>query len=306
MSAKTPVIARERSHTMIVGSGLYVLRYASAGADNDFPIVGVRPSANSDAGISLLPAPGRKGFDLASPGDCILVRAERPGALEVTVSAATKQGSLEAEVRLERITSRPTEREAWNSGSERIATPDVRILSHVAKRGDAVCEQGEWIGGADHPACIEGIEVQWSNKPADVELHYTVTVDPQARRRLQEKVAGEYAGTRGKTMPLVGLTLALSGSRARDYELRADALFQGSAVLAKEGAEIALSGPTGREPLVGLRLTIVTARNVSDVAQPANRSDAVVMKQVGRVRVYRPGSVRPPKTREGVNRSVRV
>jgi hypothetical protein len=292
---------------MVVNSGLYVLRYASASAQTDCPALSIKPSPTDGKGISLLPAPGHVGCDLVSPGDCILVRAERPGALEVTVTASRAGGSLEAEVKLERIALPKGDAEELQSQRGfRRGEPDVQILGHVARQGDVVSAQGEWMCGPDEPASIEGFELRWPNKPDGVELHYTVTIGSERRQRLEEKVSGQFAGTRGKSLPLVGLTMALSGRRAGDYELQADALFRGSPVIAKNGAELAFSGPTGREPLVGLRLFVVATRNDPENVRPLDRTGAVVMRQVGRVRVYRPGPKLSPKNREGVNGGIRI
>ena len=292
---------------MIVGSGLYVLRYVSTRDEAQCPTVSVAPSEGHGASITLMPAPGHLGHQMSAPGDCLLVRAETPGALEVTVTAVRSNGSLEAEVRLERIASSEASASKANSPQPHSpAQPITQLLSHISRRGDIVCEQGEWAGNSDDDTPIEGFEIRWNNKPAGVELHYTVTAGTNERQRLQEKVAGQFAGTRGKAMPLVGVTCALSGPRAGDYEIRADAIFAGGEAISKSGTEISLSSPSGREPLVGLRFSINATRNDIDVVRPSDRRDAVVMKQVGRVRVYRPGPLHPVRAREGVNRSVRV
>src|SRR5437870_11854998 len=49
--------ARERNHTMVVGPGLYVLRYVSTRSPTDAPVVRVTPSPTAGAGISLVPPP---------------------------------------------------------------------------------------------------------------------------------------------------------------------------------------------------------------------------------------------------------
>lgn len=286
---------------MIVGSGLYLLRYVSTRAPEGFPIVRVKPSPTDGSGISLQPFPGHTSDDLVTPGECILIRAEHPGALDLTVSSARPNGSLEAEVRLERIVSSDnglSERHSHSVVNESVK-PDVKILAHVAHRGDCLVGQGEWIGGPDLPMAIEGFEIRWPNKPADVDLRYAAATGKLARNRMPEKSVGQFAGTRGKATPLLGLSLALRGPRAADYEIRAEALFLGSQAERKSGSDILFSGPTGREPLVGLRLSVVKTSNLPKLAQPAATPEAVVMRQVGRVRVYRPALVPTPGLSEG-------
>ena len=296
---------RKRSHTVKLDSGLYVLRYVAAA--DDAPLIRVKPSpADPTCAISLSSVPGGSHDGLTLPGQCILVRAEKPGALNLTVSSTRPNGSLDAEVRLERImfsdeavSNHLPEQAHWSAGSA--CQPDVEILAHVSRRGDVVGEQGEWICGPDLPMVIEGLEIRWPHKPSNVNLRYTVTVG-RNRQRLQEAVVGQFAGTRGKAFPIVGLTLALGGPGAGDYELKADSLFLGAQITSKHGSQITFAGPTGREPLVGFRLTVVQSRNRIESIQEMATPDGVVMKQVGRVRVYRPALVSAPE----INRSPRA
>lgn len=302
-NAPSPVIARERRHAMIVGAGFYLLRYASSRASDHVPTIRVTLSPSEGKGITLLPVPGRSGNSLTAPGECILIRAEQPGALELTVGASAPNGSLEAEVRLERIAAAETGARQDSTDAPPLsaeAQPELELLAHVSWRGDVPFKQGAWICGPDRPMAIEGLEIRWPDKPADVDLRYGVIIGRRDRPVLEQRQTGRFAGTRGQAAPLLGVTLALSGPRAREYELRADALFHGSAAMSKSGSDIAFYGPTGREPLVGFRLSVVKTRIEPEVVQPPVKARAVAMKQVGRVRVYRPGAGPAPKNKRAV------
>jgi hypothetical protein len=135
---------------------------------------------------------------------------------------------------------------------------------------------------------IEGIEIRWPNRPAGVNLSYEVAAGLRKRERSHEIQAGQFAGSRGEALPLVGIKLRLTGPNASRYELTADALFLGSHVDSRSGQEIFLSGSTGREPLVGLRLSLTTPHIASTTDSTTAKRSPVVMKQVGDVRVYRP------------------
>jgi hypothetical protein len=278
---------------MIVGEGAYLLRYVSAGAANHPPVVRVKASPKDGKGISLVPVTDDLGRGLRSPGDYLLVHAKRTGAIDLTVSANRPNGSLEAEVRLERIAAiEEPQKKAVAKTSVKIAArgiePEVEILAHVSHRGDLVSAQGEWICGPDCPMPIEGIEIRWPNKPAGVSLGYEVAAGVRKRERSRELQVGQFAGSRGEASPLVGIKLHLTGPNAAHYELVADALFLGSQVDSRSGQEIFFAGSTGREPLVGLRLSIATQRHSSRTEDMARKLGPMVMKQVGDVRVYRP------------------
>ena len=50
--------------------------------------------------ITLLATPGATGSTLSGHGECLVVRAERAGSMEITVAARDSRGSLDAELRL--------------------------------------------------------------------------------------------------------------------------------------------------------------------------------------------------------------
>jgi hypothetical protein len=284
---------------MIVGEGSYLLRYVSAGAANHPPVVRVKASPKDGKGISLVPVTDDLGRGLRSPGDYLLVHARRTGAIDLTVSANRPNGSLEAEVRLERIAAvEEPHKKAIAKTSVKVAAreiePEVEILAHVSHRGDLVSAQGEWICGPDCPMPIEGIEIRWPNKPAGVSLGYEVAAGVRRRERSRELQAGQFAGSRGEASPLVGIKLRLMGPNAAHYELVAEALFLGSQVDSRSGQEIFFAGSTGREPLVGLRLSIATQRHSSKTDDMVRNLGPVIMKQVGDVRVYRPARSSAP------------
>src|SRR5215203_1002999 len=130
---------RERDHTMIVATGLYVLRYVSAKSEQSCPFVKVRLSSKDARGISLISAPGASNDGLSAPGDCVVVRAERPGELNLTISSTDPAASLEAELRLERVSSGIEERSdvpKHRRSENATAKPDLTIMAHVSRRGD--------------------------------------------------------------------------------------------------------------------------------------------------------------------------
>ena len=55
-------------------------------------------------------------------------------------------------------------------------------------------------------------------------------------------------------LPVVGVTLEMSGPEEHDCQFVAEAIFLASPILRASGKRVALAGPTGRETLVGLRL----------------------------------------------------
>src|SRR5262245_40138267 len=92
----------ERHHAMVVGKGLYLLRYVSAPSGKDWPSIAVNQRPVNDD-IALIAAPGRSPTHLEMPGDCMVIRAEAPGSLSLIAASDSPDGTMDAEVRLERI-----------------------------------------------------------------------------------------------------------------------------------------------------------------------------------------------------------
>jgi hypothetical protein len=203
------------------------------------------------------------------------------------VVASKKGGSVAATVRIEPL----VQGEAGGPAATKTATlgalepGGVRILGHVTGIGDVLVKTNEWIAGPSAPSRIEGISIDWPDKPTDLDIHYAVkTAKPQpiSGRRME---LGSFAGTRGKAMPLVSLMFEVSGAAAADHQLTVEAIFLGAPATRLTGKRIVASGPTGREPLVGLRIGL---QNGAVVTRPASKPAATKpTRSAGRVRVFR-------------------
>ena len=135
------------------------------------------------------------------------------------------------------------------------------------------------------PSRIEGISIEWPGKPDDLDIYYAVKTPKPQTASGRKMAVGSFAGTRGKAMPLVGLILELSGPAAAEFQLAVEAIFLGSPATRITGKQVVASGPTGREPLVGLRLSV---ENVAATARPQPKPAAAKSAQpAGRVRVFR-------------------
>jgi hypothetical protein len=202
--------------------------------------------------------------------------------------ASRQNGSKAAAVKFDPLTqgtpisSAHGERDSLEHGT------DMRLLGHVAGIGDVVVGTRDWLAGPTAPSRIEGIAVEWPQKPSGLDLRYAVK---SANQPGTPKLVGlqSFAGTRQRALPITSVVLELSGPIASNYQLWAEALFLSSPILRAIGQRVVLSGPTSREPLVGLRIAIESTE-ISDEPDLSAPVTAVVNKTSslkGKVRVFR-------------------
>jgi hypothetical protein len=278
-----------QQQTVTIDRGLFLVRYAAAEDAARPPLVRVSPDPAPNKDIGFLLHPDHSEPVLWQPDTCLLVRALAPGKLAVEVAAAQDGGSTAATVRIEPLTQgQPAAPLAQTKGAQKSSPADLkglRILGHVTGLGDQLVNANEWLAGPSAPSRIEGIAIDWPDKPGDLEIRYAVkTAKPQPVSGCAMGL-GSFAGTRGKAMPIVGVMLEMSGATAANLQFAVEAVFLGAPVRRIIGKRVVASGPTGREPLVGLRLGL---ENVLAAERPQAKSSASKPGgSAGRVRVFR-------------------
>jgi hypothetical protein len=264
--------------------GLFLVRYAAAQDDARPPKVSLSPEPSSDRSIAFFLHPDQSQAVLWQPGSCLVLRAAGRGKLAVDVTPIHENGSSNATIRIEPLTQGRAAKTELAAGSPS-GLSDFRVQGHVASIGDVAVEADQWLAGPSRPSRIEGISIAWPSKPNDLDIRYSVkTARAQAiSDRLME--LGSFAGTRGKGLPIVGMIIELSGPGAANFQFVAEAIFLGSPAMRISGKRIVAGGPTGREPLVGLRLNLQQL----NAAQRIDAGVAAIAPPRGssRVRVFR-------------------
>ena len=194
----------------------------------------------------------------------LVARVTRDARLRVVVSASEPNGSTSAKLNLIPLLDDPAGIKLRASRPP-LDLSDFRVLGHVAGRGDVVVDSENWVAGPMSPARIEGIAVQWPNKPRDLVLRYSVRIGGQRPTATELVSVGDYAGSRGRALPLVGANFEIGGAGARGHQLLVDAIFLGSPQMRVTGQRAVITGPTGRETLVGLRVRVEAVEGLKQV-----------------------------------------
>jgi hypothetical protein len=276
----------KRRKTIEIDRGLFLVRYATAEDEAAPPKVTVEPESAIDHSINFFLHPDQETRTLWNPGSCLVVRAATRTRLVVEVEPLPDSRSAAASVRVEPLTQgrAPPElspEQRW--AGQPFDLHDIVVLGHIAGIGDVRVQPHEWLAGPSAPSRIEGIAIEWPSKPADVEIRYVVTTSKPEPISGRARELGSYAGTRGKALAVVGLELEIDGSAASRLKFEVEAIFLGAPATRASGQRVVLSGPTGREPLVGLRLGLQEVlqgqRVTPHVSKPQSPSN--------RVRVFR-------------------
>jgi hypothetical protein len=277
----------DRGSTLSVARGLHIFRYVN------FQGVGVPAVARlipPDLGVSLMNMPGRDKGMLQSPGDCLVLRADRACDVVVGLRRGAPNGSLDATFRLEPIVMTEESHIAAVASAVEPASAlaPLSFLAHVANHGDTPFAQEAWIGGPDSPAAIEGLQIVAEGGFSPVELQALVGSRPP---RWSEWVGvGQYAGTRGHGLSLVGVRLRLR-PEVVGLEIVAEALFLGALVASQRGRQVEFVSGSGVDPLVGVKVGLQAVREIS-VGGAASVPDTQARDREPRVRVFRASAAR--------------
>jgi hypothetical protein len=277
-----------QQQTVAINRGLFVVRYAAAEDKILPPKVTVAPDHASSQNISFLLHPDHNEAVLWQPDSSLVVRATAAGKLSVEVTPTQEGGSAAATVKIEPLNqgqAKPLYIREKAQKHLRSDAGNIRILGHLSGIGDVHVSANEWIAGPSMPLRIEGISIDWPEKPQDLEIHYAIrTAEPEmvSGRKMH---LGSFAGTRGKAMPIVAVALEMSGRGATNFQFVVEAIFLASPAMRIAGKHVVASGPTGREPLVGLRLGV---EKVDGVPRPHRKVSAPKSKRSdNKVRVFR-------------------
>jgi hypothetical protein len=276
----------EQQKVVNLDRGLFFVNYRSAEDSLSPPHVTVAPAEGHERRMEIILHPDATEPTLWEPNSGLVVRVNTPGVLQVQVQPMRLGGSQAAVVRIEPIQSGRTHVVSPQGESlglyTNAATEGLKVLGHVAGRGDVVVGPNAWIAGPTAPSRVEGVALEWPEKPAGLDIRYAVQFANGQAGSGRMVPLGAYAGTRGRALPITGVVLELSGTD--ELEFVAEAGFLNAPTLRAVGKRVVLSGPTNREPLVGIRIGIERIAAAEQVAAPIKPRKPAGS---GRVRVFR-------------------
>ena len=279
----------EQQKAVDLNRGLFFVNYKSAEDNIAPPKVALSAAEGDERNIQFILHPDATEPVLWEPNSRLVVRVSARSRLQVQVLPTRAGGSRAAIVSIEPIQSgqpapaaRPRE-PITNARS--LSTDAFKLLGHVAGIGDVVVGPNAWIAGPAAPSRIEGLALEWPDKPADLNIRYAVQLANAQAGSARMVPLGTFVGTRGRALPLTGVVLEMDGNT--ELQFSAEAIFLSAPTLRAIGRRVVLSGPTGREPLVGLRVAVERIASLAATDEIARAPASQAPAASGRVRVFR-------------------
>jgi len=243
---------RASAHLMTLEAGIFCLVNGSLNAADD-TISGVRVSVTDPLDSNVTIASFRADGWLTGGGDSALIRVlSGPAQVLVTIYQPAG-GPVESPPKLRVLrlseaaapegTTAPAP--ATGTGVRRpvmVLTEPHDIIAHVQRSGDIGRSFGEWVGTPGSQMAIEGFSL---TAPKDLEpgdLTYQAVLGRGWMSPWSE--AGQFCGSRGMALPILGLRVKLGGAAANRYELRYSATFLDGTKLDGLGSEDSCETPT--------------------------------------------------------------
>lgn len=259
-------------------TGLALIRYEAKGGRSNAIIRAHIPPQSRDK-LTLITDPNAKSEVLAEPGDCWVVRCERPAVLTLEIESTHPGEPARAGVMVEYLGEKSVQK--WNaqSAAKRIDYRDRNAASsqyrsepsyedhfvaHIANVGDVSVKTGDWARGSGANQPIEGLLL-----PAENNVNIVV----RDANTGQVAHPGQFLGSRGRARPLTGLEIWIDGPE-RDQRLEVEALYERAGFCKEVGTSVEIAGVDGSDALIGLKVTVAGAEMASSGSfyQPQTQS----------------------------------
>lgn len=241
-SSGTEQVVQLKVHAslMTFDAGLYCVflppEYAAQSV-NGYPAVTVTQAPNMPAGIVTIKTFEDDGVISSSHGSgagAALVRVARgPAQVMVTTYQAPDSTLPAPGIQVARLSGEPVAAAAAapaGSTQSPVAAPQPapagatpELAAHIQRRGDVFAQIGEWMGEPGSQNWIEGFGISPQSLVAPEDIEYQAVLGKGWLSPWAE--AGQYCGSRGMALPILGLCVRLKNGAEEKYDLAINATF---------------------------------------------------------------------------------
>ncbi|NCY26438.1 MAG: hypothetical protein EBX37_16900, partial [Alphaproteobacteria bacterium] len=181
--------------------------------ERDLPALRISSSpGSSTVAVAALPGDGW----LRQMGDAVLLRvaSERSRVLFTSYDESRAPGAKPPQIQIQRLDDgRLPENLRPNKAAQK-----ADYTLHFSRKGDVPAGFGQWVGSLGDDSWIEGVELLAPAPLQPADLEYQVVL---GRGWLSPWVqAGEFCGSRGMGLPILGFRARLLGQAAQQWRLR--------------------------------------------------------------------------------------
>ena len=242
---------RASAHLMTLDTGTFCLVNGSGKPDADL-VSGVRVSVTDPSDPNVTVVSFRPDGWLTGGGDSALIRV-LAGPAQILVTIYQPAGGTPENAPKLRVLRLSEPAAEGSAGAATPAAPSVRrpvmvltephdIIAHIQRSGDTGRAFGEWVGTPGSQMAIEGFSLTAPKGLEPGDLTYQAVLGRGWMSPWSE--AGQFCGSRGMALPILGLRVKLSNTAAARYELRYSATFLDGTRLEHLGSEDACETPT--------------------------------------------------------------
>ncbi len=225
-TSRPPTELRTTATLMALEAGTYCV-FGAAGSPAPNPQTGL-PLVRLSAAPGAMP--GRvaiAGFGegwLAGREDAALVKViGGPAHVMVTIYQGAEAGLEAPKLQVLRVSDARADGPAPAAAAAAAPAPPIEAMAHVYGRGDIGGRFGEWIGERGGRRWIEGFALQSSRLTLPGELEYQAVLGRGWLSPWAE--LGQFCGSRGMSLPVLGLHVRLRGAAAEGFTLAVSATF---------------------------------------------------------------------------------
>ena len=272
-------------HLMTMEEGLFCVYNTPGSAPPD--------AATGLPGVRLTAAPGQGGFSgqvsisgfgsdgwLAGTDGAALVRIHGGAAqVLVTVYQAADGGHDAPKLQVIRLTDESAAQAAPAAAAEQPAQqqpvpgPPLEVAAHIYGRGDVGGRLGDWMGDPGSKRWIEGFGLAPSSGVAAADIEYQAVLGRGWLSPWAE--GGQFCGSRGMSLPILGLRVRLRGAAAASYKVAVSATFVDGTKVGPVSGDAACEAPS-LSPLEAFNVSLrpIGEAAAAPGAKPAARRTA--------------------------------
>ena len=144
---------------------------------------------------------------------------------------------------------------------------DIEVAAHIYGRGDVAGRLGRWMGERGSKRWIEGFGLIPSGGVAASDIEYQAVLGRNWQSPWSE--GGQFCGSRGMSLPILGLRVRLRGAAARTHKLSVSASFTDGTEVGPVSDGEACEAPS-LSPLEAFQVTLEPLKQAQKGPAPKN------------------------------------